>query len=269
MNELNKTGLNDIPTSRLLNQKYLDSREVALMVDKNHADLLRDIKRYVGQLGESKIAFTDFFKESTYQSSQNKIMPCYLITKKGCEFIAHKLTGIKGTEFTAKYIDRFHQMEEIIQNHIPQGKELLALAIIEAQKTISELQGDKQKLIEEVNVKNQVIGELKPKADYTDKILHNTGLVTITQIAKDYGMSAQEMNQKLHELGIQFKQSGQWLLYRQFHSLGYTHSETVDITRSDGKADVKMNTKWTQKERLFLYNKLKSNGILPIIEKTE
>lgn len=65
-------------------------------------------------------------------------MPCYLVTKKGCEFIAHKLTGVKGTEFTAKYINRFHEMEGIIQNHIPQGKELLALAVLEAQKTIAE-----------------------------------------------------------------------------------------------------------------------------------
>ena len=70
------------------------------------------------------------------------------------------------------------------------------------------MQGSNQKLLEEVNIKNQVIGELKPRADYTDKILKNPGLVTITQIAKDYGMSGQEMNRKLHELGIQFKQSG-------------------------------------------------------------
>ena len=157
-------------------------------------------------------------------------------------------------------------MEGIIKEHIPTGKELLALAVIEANKTICELQGSNQKLLEEVNIKNQVIGELKPRADYTDKILKNPGLVTITQIAKDYGMSGQEMNRKLHELGIQFKQSGQWLLYSKYHRLGYTHSETVDITRSDGRPDLNMNTKWTQKGRLFLYNRLKEERILPLIE---
>lgn len=99
-----------------LEQKYIDSREVAEMVGKDHNMLLRDIRRYCEQLGQSKIAQSDFFDESTYQNSQNKTMPCYLVTKKGCEFIAHKLTGTKGTEFTAKYINRFHDMEEEIQN---------------------------------------------------------------------------------------------------------------------------------------------------------
>ena len=92
-----------------LEQKYLDSREVAEMVGKDHNKLLRDIRIYIEQLGESKIGQSDFFTESTYQNSQNKTMPCYLVTKKGCEFIAHKLTGVKGTEFTAKYINRFHE----------------------------------------------------------------------------------------------------------------------------------------------------------------
>lgn len=98
-----------------LEQKYIDSREVAEMVGKAHNDLLKDIRRYCEQLGQGNISQSDFFTESTYQNSQNKTMPCYLVTKKGCEFIAHKLTGIKGTEFTAKYINRFHEMEDKIQ----------------------------------------------------------------------------------------------------------------------------------------------------------
>lgn len=145
--------------------------------------------------------------------------------------------------------------------------ELLAKALVVAQNKIYERQKRIEELTKEVNVKDQVIGELRPKADYTDKILKNPGLVTITQIAKDYGMSAIEMNRKLHDLGIQFKQSDQWLLYSKYHGMGYTHSETVDITRADGRADIKMNTKWTQKGRLFLYNKLKSDGIIPMIER--
>ena len=113
----------------------------------------------------------------------------------------------------------------------------------------------------------QIIGELKPRADYTDRILKNKGLVTITQIAKDYGMSGTEMNKLLHELRVQYKQSGQWLLYVDYQGKGYTHSETIDIKRSDGRPDVKMNTKWTQKGRLFLYELLKESGIYPDIEK--
>lgn len=129
---------------------------------------------------------------------------------------------------------------------------------------------EKRKALEITNNKQQqIIGELKPKADYTDLILRNKGLVTITQIAKDYGMSGKAMNKKLHELGIQFKQNGQWLLYSDYQSKGYTHSETIDIVKADGTPDIKMNTKWTQKGRLMIYKKLKFIGILPIIELEE
>jgi len=99
--------------------QVLTSIEVAQMVGKEHKGLLRDIRRYCEQLGESKIALTDFFSESTYTTAQNKAMPCYLVTKKGCEFIAHKLTGQKGTEFTARYINRFHEMEHELMTSNP------------------------------------------------------------------------------------------------------------------------------------------------------
>lgn len=101
-------------------EQTISSIEVAEMVEKAHNDLLKDIRRYCEQLGQGKIPQSDFFKESTYKNRQNKTMPCYDVTKKGCEFIAHKLTGVKGTEFTAKYINRFHDMEDTIRQGIPQ-----------------------------------------------------------------------------------------------------------------------------------------------------
>lgn len=126
---------------------------------------------------------------------------------------------------------------------------------------------EKMKLLETENARQrQLIGELKPKSDYTDRILNNKGLVTISQIAKDYGMSGRKMNNLLYEYGIQYKQSGQWLLYAKYHDKGYTHSKTINIVRSDGTPDITMETKWTQKGRLFIYDLLKSNGILPLIE---
>lgn len=95
-----------------LRRTTITTLEVAEMVRKAHNDLLKDIRRYCEQLGQGNIPQSDFFTESTYRNSQNKTMPCYLVTKKGCEFIAHKLTGQKGTEFTARYINRFHEMED-------------------------------------------------------------------------------------------------------------------------------------------------------------
>ena len=94
-----------------LTRTTITSMEAAEWCGKKHADLLRDIRRYTAQLAESKIALGDFFKESTYLDANNQARPCFLVTKKGCEFIAHKMTGQKGTEFTARYINRFHEME--------------------------------------------------------------------------------------------------------------------------------------------------------------
>lgn len=96
----------------------LTSMEVSQMVGKDHSKLLRDIRKYSEQLAEAKIGLGDFFSESTYLDSNNQSRPCYFVTKKGCEFIAHKLTGQKGTEFTARYINRFHEMENDIQQKI-------------------------------------------------------------------------------------------------------------------------------------------------------
>ena len=95
-----------------LTRTTITSMEAAEWCGKKHTDLLRDIRRYTAQLAESKIALGDFFQESSYQDANNQTRPCFLVTKKGCEFIAHKLTGQKGTEFTARYINRFHEMED-------------------------------------------------------------------------------------------------------------------------------------------------------------
>ncbi len=98
-----------------LTRTTITSMEVAEMVEKAHNDLLKDIRRYWQQLGQGNLSQSDFFRESTYINKQNRIMPCYEVTKKGCEFIAHKMTGQKGTEFTARYINRFHEMEDSIK----------------------------------------------------------------------------------------------------------------------------------------------------------
>lgn len=140
-------------------------------------------------------------------------------------------------------------------------------AFIEILTEYKKVQDENKSLTMQNASQKQLIGELKPKADYTDLILKSKSLVTITQIAKDYGMSGQAMNKILHNLGIIYNQSGQWLLYSKHQAKGYTHSETVNIVHSDGREDVKMNTKWTQKGRLFLYNTLKKEDIIPVIEK--
>lgn len=103
-------------------EQTISSIEVAEMVGKEHSKLLRDIRNYITQLAETKIGLGDFFTKSTYKDANNQSRPCFNVTKKGCELIAHKLTGTKGTEFTARYINRFHEMENVIRDGIPEKK---------------------------------------------------------------------------------------------------------------------------------------------------
>lgn len=112
----------------------------------------------------------------------------------------------------------------------------------------------------------QQIAEFKPVKDYVDKILSSKSCLTITQIAADYGMSAQELNKILHEAGLQRKVGDQWILYKQHMSKGFTKSETFTFCRSDGRLDSKITTKWTQKGRLEIHNILSNLDIHAVCE---
>ena len=118
-------------------------------------------------------------------------------------------------------------------------------------------------------IKDQQIAELKPKASYYDLILQCSGLLSVTEIAKDYGLSAKALNKMLHDRGIQFNQSGVWFLYSKYQSCGYTQTKTQNYSKPDGTQGARVHTYWTQKGRLFLYDVLKQHGVLPMIERGE
>lgn len=126
---------------------------------------------------------------------------------------------------------------------------------------------DKRKFLsEQVLTQQKLISELKSKADYVDHILKSISSVKTTQIAKDYGMSARAFNKLLYELGIQYKVGDQWVLYAKYQACGYVRSVTYEYRHRDGRLDVRMCTEWTQKGRLFLYETLKREGYLPLME---
>lgn len=135
--------------------------------------------------------------------------------------------------------------------------------VLENQRKEEELEKSNQ----EVASLSATITQMQPKVSYYDMILANKSTVTVTQVAQDYGMSARAFNKKLHELKLQRKVGGQWILYQPYIDKGYVHSRPVDIPRSNGKI-IKYNTEWTQKGRLFLYDFLKQHDILPKIEQT-
>lgn len=138
-------------------------------------------------------------------------------------------------------------------------EKIMARALQIAEKELSNLRLENK-------VQEQQIAELKPKASYYDLVLQCKDLLSMTEIAKDYGMSAKGMNKLLHDLGVQYKQSGIWFLYSKYQSNGYTQTKTQNYSKPDGSQGVTTHTYWTQKGRLFLYELLKANEILPMIE---
>lgn len=143
------TVVNEQPTLSIINQNgqlLVDSRDVAGMVGKEHKNLLRDIKGYTEILDGSKLSTPNFFISSTYRNSQNKEQPCYLLTRKGCDMVANKLTGEKGVLFTATYVTRFEEMENQLRKQInipndPFGQiELLAAGTSNLNKRVSSLE---------------------------------------------------------------------------------------------------------------------------------
>lgn len=232
-----------------LQEKYIDSREVAQMVGKEHNKLMRDIRNYTEFLNQSKIGHVEFFAKSTYKDGKGEARPCFLVSKKGCEFIAHKLTGAKGAEFTAKYIERFHEMEDTIKSNImPHGKELLALAVIESQKIIEE--------------QTARIEEMKPKEIFADSVSASKTSILIGDLAKLIKQNGVEIGQKrlfewLRLNGYLIKRQGEdWNMPTQksMNLKLFEIKETV-INHSDGHTSIKKTVKVTGKGQIYFINK--------------
>ena len=138
---------------------------------------------------------------------------------------------------------------------------------------LTKLKAEREKtnaLMATVAVQNQQIVEMKPKASYYDVVLNCKDLVAISVIAKDYGWSANRMNQYLHDKGVQYKQGNKiWLLYQKYAEMGYTSTKTHSYPGSDGTIHTKVHTYWTQQGRLFIYGLLKADGILPTMEQED
>ena len=120
-----------------------------------------------------------------------------------------------------------------------------------------------------ISIQEQQIAELKPKASYYDLVLNCPDLLSVSEIAKDYGKTANWLNKHLHEKGVQFKQGGIWLLYQKYAEQGYTSTKTHPYNGKDGKTHTRPHTYWNQKGRLFIYDLLKRDGILPLMERNE
>lgn len=260
MNELRVFNFNDA--------EVVDSREVAEWLGIEHKNLLTSIRGYIfgitrafmDENSQLKIKPSDFFIESTFEN-RGKQYPCYLLTKKGCDMVANKMTGEKGVRFTAAYVTAFEKMREKLSGPIlPQDfpSALRALADAEEKRMLLAAENEKQR---------QVIADFEPIRQYVDTILESTGTMATTQIAADYGMSAKQLNRILNEAGIQRNVNGQWILYKKYMGKGYTESKTFNFTHADGRPDAKINTMWTQKGRLLIHSTLETRGIHAVMDR--
>ena len=237
--------MNEIST--IVDGDRMTSLQIAEITGKPHNDVMKAIRKM--EPAWQKVQGGNFSlmqEEVETNNGGHKMRPYYSLNKEECLYIATKFND----EARAKLIKRWKELEE---------KQQLALENKQQQATILTISKENMEL-------GNKITEMLPKVSYYDQILQSTATMTVTQIAQDYGMSAMKLNKELETMKIQHKVRGQWILYGKFLTGGYVHSRAVDILRSDGRHDVKYNTEWTTKGRIFLYESLKAKGILPLIE---
>lgn len=194
--------------------------------------------------------FTSVLSGTVVNNGAVKPIQDYALTLDAAKHIAMQSRTEKGKE-VRQYFIQVEKMWNSPEMVIKRGYEALQLKVKEQQLLIGEQQA-------QLEISNAKIAEYEPKADYVDKILQCKGVMCVTQVATDYGMNARQFNALLHELGIQYKVNGQWILYTKHQNKGYIKTKTFE---KNGKAYP--STYWTQKGRLFLYEELKHAGYMP------
>ena len=179
--------------------------------------------------------------------------------------MAKQLCMIQRTEIGRKFREYFIEIEEAWNS--PEA--VMARALRIANKELEKVKRETEALEEQNAVQQQQIAELQPKASYYDVVLNCKDALSVSVIAKDYGWSAKKMNQYLHEHGVQYKQGNTWLLYARYAEQGYTSTRTNTHLGKDGDVHTSVHTYWTQKGRLFIYDLLKENGVLPLVEQMQ
>ena len=254
--------LTNVKVEKINGTLVTTSNRVAEELGVEHKNLLVKIDGYIDKFSSAESS-AQFYIPYECKTLDGRTVRNYLITEKG---IAQLIGGYsaavpKAFDLNVAYINEFERMRNIITGgKIPSSfKEALQLALEQEERM--------EALRLENKVQSQQIAELQPKASYYDLILQCKDLLSMTEIAKDYGMSAKAMNKLLHDLGVQFNQSGVWFLYSKYQDKGYTQTKTQNYNRPDGTQGSSVHTYWSQKGRLFIYDLLKNNGILPMIER--
>ena len=250
-------------------QQTMSSLEIAKLTGKPHNDVMKAIRAM--EPGWEKVSQGKFSLSSRKVQQPNGGMreyPCYELTKTECLYVATKFND----EARAKLVIRWEELEKksragmiSLPNFEDPAEAAMAWAKEYKEKKVLAIEN---KRLEEENIQLAVENqELKNDKNYLDLIMRSKALLTVSQIAQDYGMSGKALNKKLADMGIQYSINGQWILYARYKDCGYVSSRSIDITRSDGRPDVVLHTEWTQAGRKFLYEELKKQGIIPMLER--
>lgn len=218
----------------------MSSLQIAEITGKRHDAILRDIRNLLQQ----GVAAHNFV-EGTYKDANKQDRPCYYLTKKGCLILASGYDA----KLREKIIDRWEELERQKQYGSFQVPQSFADALLLAAQQQKQLES----LAEQNKLQSQQLQESAPKVEYFNKALSSTGTYTATQIGKEFGWGAETLNRKLKELGVQYKQNGQWILYAKYDGKGYTKSIPRTYTKTDGTTGSQMQTVWTEKGRMFVH----------------
>ena len=257
MNDLvfNSDSGNPVTTSKLVAEKF----------NKNHYDVLKAIRNLDCSEDFQKRNFAVLLETRKLPNGGVKEYPYYIMTRDGFSFLAMGFTGKKAAEFKEDFIDAFNYMERTIMSKkaLPNFQNP-----IEAARAWADAEEARLKAVEASEEAERVINQLAPKVEQQDKeikkqapkvqyyneVLQSDSTYTTTQIAKELGMGAPTLNRKLQSLGVQYKQSGQWLLYHKHQGKGYTKTHTYTYTDSNtGETKTSMNTVWTEEGRKFIH----------------
>ena len=229
--------------------KVLTSLEVAEMVGREHKNVMQDIRGIIKDISLLKVQPSDYFIESEYTNTRNKKYPMYLVTKKGCELYGNRMSGIDGTAFAIKYIDRFNEMEEELQQpKLPNTYKEALIALVEAEEVKEQLVLEVKRTSDERNYLAQEV------ISHEERLGENKNLHTVTLIAGKFGLTANKLNSILVEQKIQYKKGKTYHLYAGYKDKGL--AEHVAVTVSDDK--VIYNLKWTEKGFHFIVRLLRS-----------
>ena len=179
--------------------------------------------------------------------------------------MAKQICMLQRTEIGMKVRQYFLDLEKAWNT----PEQIMARALRIANNTVDSLKERCKFLGGQVVEQQRLIEELQPKASYYDMILQCKDLIATTIIAKDYGMSASGFNKMLKNYGIQYKQGDTWVLYSKYQGYGYLQTKTHNYADTDGVQHARQHSYWTQKGRLFLYEKLKNKGVMPLMEQAE